>query len=259
MSGDRALREQFHETGIVRLDGAFEAGQAARIRQVIGGFLDRKHRIDLDQPATWPGPQHAHSFKSLKRNPAFAALIDNQAVSGALDALFAPGGWERPHPGAQVLLSFPSPGPWRLPAGGWHMDCGFDRPTWPVWSVKLFSFFDRVDAEGGGTLLLSGSHRLVERYAATVAPGTGGNKTTWGRFMRQDPWLARVYRGEDAGLGRDQLGQVHEVDGIPIEVVELSGEPGDVVITHLHVFHCVAPNTGTRPRQMLGKQIRAAA
>lgn len=228
------------------------------MRQVIWGFLERKYQVNLDQPDTWPGLNHAHSFKSIRGNRAFAAVIDNEAVTGALDALFGPGGWHHPRTGAQVLLSFPAPGPWRLPAGGWHMDCGFERPTWPVWAVKLFAFFDRVEPEGGGTLLLSGSHRLVERYAPSLAPATGGNTGTWGRFMRHDPWLAQVYRGDESGVGRHDLRQVHDVGGIPVEIVELCGEPGDVVITHLHVFHRVAPNTSTRPRQMLGKQVMAA-
>jgi hypothetical protein len=33
---------------------------------------------------------------------------------------------------------------------------------------------------------------------------------------------------------------------------------GDVVITHLHVFHARSPDTGAVPRLMLGKEIRRA-
>ena len=93
-------------------------------------------------------------------------------MRSALDAIFAPSGWEPPKPGAQILMTFPSPDPWVMPTG-WHMDCGFELPTWPVFAVKLFAFFGPVKREGGGTLLLSGSHRLVERYAPTLPPGTG--------------------------------------------------------------------------------------
>jgi hypothetical protein len=60
------------------------------------------------------------------------------------------------------------------------MDCGFEEPTWPVSGVKLFAFFDDVDPEGGGTLLLSGSHRLVERYAGGVPAGTAGTPAPGG-------------------------------------------------------------------------------
>jgi hypothetical protein len=45
---------------------------------------------------------------------------------------------------------------------------------------------------------------------------------------------------------------------VPVQVVELTGSPDDVVVTHLHVFHARSPNTGTVPRLMLGKEIRRA-
>jgi hypothetical protein len=44
---------------------------------------------------------------------------------------------------------------------------------------------------------------------------------------------------------------------VPIDVLELVGLPGDIVITHLHVFHASAPNTNDTPRQMLAKSIVA--
>jgi hypothetical protein len=51
---------------------------------------------------------------------------------------------------------------------------------------------------------------------------------------------------------------VGEIDGVPVRVVELTGSPGDVVITHLHIFHARSPDTGTAPRLMLGKEVRRA-
>ncbi len=40
------------------------------------------------------------------------------------------------------------------------------------------------------------------------------------------------------------------VDGVPLRVVELTGEPGDTVFCHPVMVHCAAPNRGTRPRFM---------
>lgn len=154
-------------------------------------------------------------------------------------------------------MSLPKPGPWTLP-DGWHMDCGFERATWPVFAVKLFAFFAPVDPMGGGTMILPGSHRVVERYRARIPPGTGAGKDNWRPFMRHDPWLAQLLDGSRLpGGGRSLVGQRHDIGGVPVEVVELSGQPGDVVITHLHVFHSASSNTGNRPRQMLGKTITA--
>jgi hypothetical protein len=40
------------------------------------------------------------------------------------------------------------------------------------------------------------------------------------------------------------------VDGVPVRVVELTGEPGDMVFCHPVMVHSAAPNRGARPRFM---------
>ncbi|MGH3151465.1 MAG: hypothetical protein ACRDOB_12160 [Streptosporangiaceae bacterium] len=40
------------------------------------------------------------------------------------------------------------------------------------------------------------------------------------------------------------------VEGVPLRMVELTGEPGDMVFCHPVMVHCAAPNRGTRPRFM---------
>jgi hypothetical protein len=253
---DEELRQQFHDTGVLRFDGAFTAAQAATMRSAIWHFIERRTDVRRDDPTTWPEVRIPISFKSMRRGAHFEPLLGNPAVQQALAATFGPDGWDRSRgPKAQILLTFPTPGPWSMP-DGWHMDCGFERPTWPVFAMKGFAFFDEVEPTGGGTFVLEGSHRLVERYARTLPPGTGGKGQVWARFMKQDPWLDRVRRG---GPDRDLVGATHVVDGIPLRVVELTGKPGDVVLTHLHVFHSASPNTSARPRQMLGVGINAVA
>jgi hypothetical protein len=77
--------------------------------------------------------------------------------------------------------------------------------------------------------------------------------------MRHHPWLARLLDGADLpDHGRRLVGAAAEIDGVPVQVVELTGSPGDVVVTHQHVFHARSPNTATAPRLMLGKEIRRA-
>jgi hypothetical protein len=253
------VRQQFDATGVVRLDAAFTPEEAAAMRSVAWRYAERKAAgLRIDDPTTWPQGQPPLSWKGLKGNRAFAPLTRNHAVSGALDAIFGVGGWIPPRPGAQMLVTFPSPGPWTLP-DGWHMDCGFEQPTWPVFAVKLFAFFGDVGPEGGGTMLLPGSHRLVDRYRKGLPPGTGAGATNWRPFMRQDPWLAQLLEGANQpDGGRSLVGRSHDIDGLPVEVVELTGRQGDVIIAHLHVFHSASPNTGQHPRQMLGKGIAAS-
>jgi hypothetical protein len=240
------IRERFEATGVVRLR-AFTDGQAAAMRQAI-----RQH-------AECQAGSPVLNWQGLGRNPVFGPLVDNQPVSDTLDVLFGPGGWRRPRPGAQILFSVPEPGPWVLP-DGWHIDCGFDHATWPVPSVKVFGFAAEAGPRGGGTMLLPGTHRLVDRYRRSLPAPRGAGKENWRSFMRHHPWLARLLDGAALpGHGRPLVGETAEIDGVPVGIVELTGSPGDVVITHLHVFHARSPNTSATARLMLAKEIHRAS
>jgi ectoine hydroxylase-related dioxygenase (phytanoyl-CoA dioxygenase family) len=46
-----------------------------------------------------------------------------------------------------------------------------------------------------------------------------------------------------------------EIDGVPVRVVELTGEPGDMVFCHPTIVHCASPNHGAQPRFMRIAQI----
>ena len=258
MSTVTSRRATFEATGVLRLDGALDPVATARIRDAVWSYAGRKIGLRRDDPSTWPPSGRVPiSWKGLKRNPAFSAVNEAPPVREALEAVFGRDGWEPPKAGAQVLLTLPQEGPWTLP-DAWHMDCGFERPSWPVFAVKLFVFLDTVGPCGGGTMLLPGTPALVDRYRGTIPPGTGGGMVEWRRFLRSDPWLAELLRaGRAPDGGRSLVGARHEVEGVPVEVVELTGEPGDVVLTHLHVLHSAAPNTSAQPRQMLGKAVLA--
>jgi hypothetical protein len=253
-----SLLSEFHDRGVVRLDGAFSRDQASAIRETIWSYAKKHGGWERADPTTWnPGPGGPFSWRRLRGKEVFAPLIGNDATVSALTEIFGDSGYHHPQPAAQILMTMPTPGPWVLPSA-WHMDAGFETPSWPVPAVKIFAFFDDVGPEGGGTLLLPGSHRVVDRYRSRLPPGTGAGAQNWGPFMRHDPLLAELTRADRRlDHGRGLVGTTGDVDGIEVDVVELTGAPGDVVITHLHVFHAMAPNVSQRPRQMLGRAIRA--
>jgi hypothetical protein len=253
-----AMQSAFADRGAVRVDGAFSADAAARMREVVWRYAGHKVGLRPDDRSSWPDGWLPISWKGLKRNRAFDALLDNPAVTGALDAIFGAGSWRRPTSGPQILFNLPGPGPWTLP-DGWHMDCGFERPTWPVFAVKVFGFFGEVGPCGGGTLLLEGSHRLVDRYRSALHPPPPAGKANWQPFLRRYPPLGELLRGAARpDLGRSMIGERYEIDDLAVEVVELTGAPGDVVVTHLHTFHAASPNTSDTPRQMLGEAVLAS-
>jgi hypothetical protein len=66
---------------------------------------------------------------------------------------------------------------------------------------------------------------------------------------------ALVSNGDDP-TRNDRFTEEADIDGLPVRVVELTGEPGDVVLAHMLTAHCIAPNTADRPRLMCIARIR---
>lgn len=251
------IRSRFEATGVVRLPGALAADQVAAMREAVWRHAEGQAGLRPRDPGSWAGSPTVN-WQGLKRDPAFRSLASGHLVSDALDVIFGAGAWLRPRPGGQILFSLPEPGPWVLP-DGWHMDCGFEHPAWPVRAVKLFAFLGEVGSQGGGTMLLPGTHRLVERYREGFPAPPGAGQENWRPFMGHHPWLARLLDGASLpGHGRPLVGTAGQIDGVPVQVTELTGSPGDLVITHQHVFHARSPNTTAVPRLMLAKEIHRA-
>jgi hypothetical protein len=118
----------------------------------------------------------------------------------------------------------------------------------------VVSFIGSVEPRGGGTLILSGSPRLlIQQERELPASQRHGSITTLReRFRRSHPWLMAL-TGQ-APSPDDRIGAFMDretvVDGVPVRVVELTGEPGDMVFCHPVMVHCAAANRSARPRFM---------
>lgn len=250
----------FTEQGIVALPGAFTQEEAARMRSTIWSDLEARTEVRQHDPATWPaGGGGDINLKSLKGLDVFTPVVANRTLRDVLDQLLGPQRWKKPKRGPRLLLTFPNPGRWVLPSG-WHFGGSFVRDTTPIPWVQLWAFIDRVDPCGGGTLLLTGSHRLVEAYGRDLPDGyRPGNGVNWSRFMEHYPQLDALRRGGTAeDPCREVLNERLDVDGVPVQAIELRGEPGDLFISHGHTFHAASPNTSRRPRLMMAGKIHPA-
>jgi hypothetical protein len=158
----------------------------------------------------------------------------------------------------RTIVTFPEPGTWELPIHFWHWDnpCEphLDRPR----GLFVVSFIGPVAPRSGGTLILSGSPRLVihqeRRISADQRRGPGTRP--WERFGRSHPWLRSLTGQAPSPANRIAAFMDTEtiVEGVPLRVVELTGEPGDMVFCHPVMVRCGAPNRGARPRFMRIKQ-----
>jgi len=224
------------------------------MRSVIWRYLEGRSAIRESEPSTWPsgGIPPGQSVRALKGHGVFAAFSRSPALEAALDAIFGTAAWQRTKRMARILLTFPGPEPWVMPSG-WHFDASFDTAAFPVPWVQLWAFMGEVAPCGGGTLVLEGSHRLVERYSQDLpSEHRPGNGVNFARFMKQDPFLKRLAGGGSAEEAqREVLRMTADIAGIEVRARELTGHPGDLFITHGQLLHCAAPNTSGNVRLML--------
>jgi DNA invertase Pin-like site-specific DNA recombinase len=108
--------------------------------------------------------------------------------------------------------------------------------------------FAEVRPRGGGTLVITGSHRVVARYAASLPPRQPYEGHLLVRYLRRDDWFRALSRPGDADPGQAArfMDRDHDAGGIAVRVAELTGQPGDVVLTHPWVLHSGSCNTGSR-------------
>jgi len=238
-------REEFERKGVLRLEGLLSAERIRSAREAVlrplerlGLWWDGAWRLDQ-----WPKPQWpASGLKTARvignKRPELEALIEEPALLAVVDGLlegrpFDRGIYKRP----QLLFTLPNIETWVLPAG-WHLDvprlASGEAP-----GVQVFTFLDAVDVGGGGTLVIAGSHRLLNdsRFHKT-------GKVM--RALRQEAFFRDLCSG--ALDGGALPGGV--VGNVPLQVVELTGAPGDAWLMDLRLLHTAAPNATERPRMM---------
>ena len=217
--------------------------------------LEDAHGIRRDDRSSWR--QIPGDLKAAKRDPIQARILTGQ-VRGVFDDLLGTAAWSPPRDWGRAIVTFPEPGAWEVPARLWHWDnlCEphIDQPR----ALFVISFIGPVAPRSGGTLILSGSPRLLiqqeRRIPASQRGGSGAG--IWERFHRSHPWLMALTGQAPSPADRTAAFMDGEtrVEGVPLRVVELTGEPGDMVVCHPVMVHCRAPNRGRTPRFMRIKQ-----
>ena len=243
-----ALAEAYERDGIVRLGEAFPAADA--MADAVWSELERLHGVRADDRATWPVGE-PRRLGRLRSEGAFGA-IGTDRVEAAVTEL-APDRPPPPHDDwGGPLVTFPTPAPWHVPPGGWHLDEPVRGAPGYRLLLKWLAYLAPVAPGGGGTVVLAGSHRLVAAWAEGAPPDDPGRSpTVRDAVFGMDPWFSELRRREPDDRRDDLLRAGTVVGDVPVRVVELSGRPGDVVFLHPHVLHAAAPNTGHQPRLMV--------
>lgn len=250
-------RESYRQNGFLRVPAFVPADACALIREALWRALTAAHGIRQDDPGTWDQTMPRRLGKHFR--PDHGEALGSAAMIELIDAVLGPGNWHRPTSWAQPLPLFPSNAPWEVPGRMWHLDYPVRAGPGPHFAVKVLCLLAPVEPRGGGTLLLAGSHRLIERLAASGF--TGSSTRVRKRLSADHPWLRELMSRDHHEPDRTRrfMADGTVIDGVPLRVVEFSGGTGDVVLFHPWLLHNVSPNCRQTPRLMVGQNINTAA
>jgi Phytanoyl-CoA dioxygenase (PhyH) len=250
-------RAQFAETGVVRVPGVIPEAATAAMADRLWEACERLHGVLRAQPETWT-KHRVFQFNELRRDGAFLPMR-SPGLEALLDDFFGERGWAAPQHWGGPLVTFPSGGEWTVTSASWHLDILPGQPLdpWPS-VVRVFTFLEPAPPGGGGTLYVAGSARLA---MALVAAHRAKQRSAKLReaMKRASPWVAELCSAADNGdRTRRFMHDGSELDGVPLLVGEMTGEPGDVWLMHPGTLHAGAMNCGSGPRMMLAETINAA-
>jgi hypothetical protein len=243
---------EFDRTGLMRLPAAVPATDAAAMVDRIWEHLCRSHGIVRDRPETWTIDKPS-GLRAVTAAPEFEAL-GSPAVRAAVDDLLGAGRWEPPRRWGRLLVTFPSgDAEWDLPRGGaWHNDFVPLQQDAGVRAVQLFMILKDLPARGGGTLVLTGSHRLVTRYID--GSGEPPHPRELRRVLGEQQGLRELWEPSSRPSAGQRIRRFMtegtRVGDVDLRVVELTGRAGDAFVMHCDTFHAIAPNCRDEPRLM---------
>lgn len=239
----------FQEHGWVRVRKAFDDDAAQGLRDRVWRALAEKG-IHKHLPASWV-VERPPNLQHLRSDP-ICLKVGGKSLLAAINTVLGGLPYEQPSDWGSFFLAFPVKTPWHIPTDGWHIDAYYGSPLSPVRGVKIFILFGDVQPRGGGTLMVSGSHRLVHAWFQKNPPPRGTSSSRMRKLLQSNPYVRDLHSpGDVEGRIERLMCNVERVDGIPLKVVEAAGEAGDVFLVHPLILHVASPNSSLAPRFMI--------
>jgi ectoine hydroxylase-related dioxygenase (phytanoyl-CoA dioxygenase family) len=161
----------------------------------------------------------------------------------------------------RLIYSYPkdSDVPWDIASKNWHWHGNPLRNVDRTRELACFFFLTKVEPEGGGTLVVDGSHHVVCKYMSELTPEQLERKPKVTRtgIYRYDPWLTELASGKPSGNPGHFMDDYIDIHGFPLKIVELTGEPGDAYIANSALLHSSSMNCSDRPRFMRTVDVRS--
>ena len=253
-------KRAFAEWGLISVKALIPPDVVEPIRELV---IERLRRREFWGDEGWippikdDGQKRLHTtIKEISRNTKSLRSILTDRVLEYARELVSGDKIELTSPIAQFLFTAPQSyvmnhdgqwdGKWEVPRSIWHLDMPRSAAIGPP-GPEMFTFLDKVKPMGGGTLVLAGSHRLLNDVDYL------SSKNVKKRLRRH------TYFRELTGKGIDNrsrfLEEIGDIDGVPVKVVELTGDPGDVYFVDLRLLHSLGANTSDQPRMMIAQRM----
>jgi hypothetical protein len=244
-------REQFDLAGVLHLPQLFspkllERAQAAVRRKLAtcGLWSDGAWHLDAIPRPVWPDNGWKSPSKTLAdRRSDVAALLEDVGLQGGVNSLLDGRPFERSAVSPHLLFTLPNAERWFLPSL-WHIDAPrLASGAFP--GVQTFILLEDVVGRGGGTAIMAGSHKLLND-GRTIRP-----KHLAGLLIQQHAFFCPLFGKQTLYFEPGTALPRAQCAGVEIQVMELTGQAGDVWFMDLRVLHATAPNASDRPRIMV--------
>ena len=148
-----------------------------------------------------------------------------------------------------------------MPDKVWHLDYMAPGAARGLPGIQVFLCLDRVDSRGAATLVAAGTPRLIDAIRLRRGHAWEGRSADVRKALaREVPWFREL---TTVRAGEDRIARFMEkptpFEGSELQVVELTGEPGDVWLMHPWMLHAPSANCSERPRMVLTERLSAAA
>ena len=236
----QSLIDQFGTHGVVRFPKLLPDIVVAEMQAAV---TRRMQRLGVCEDGKWIEPDRGRWQLPLvkaikvpfKKHAKLEALVtpDITASASALAGSEVAARIRYP----QLLFTPPNTSVWSFPTDVWHLDyprLGDDA----IPGVQMFACINHIRPQGGGTIVVSGSHRFLNNEGYVRSRDLK-------KKLKQLPYFGKLLNGDAVA---EHYMQPQEVEGISCKAVELCGDPGDVWFTDLRILHTPSYNALGEPR-----------
>lgn len=262
--GGRVLSQEemdsFEALGYLRVREAFPREAALKMQDFMWSELKWRHGFERDDPSTWtikkwhPALWTALKLNRTSDNPVYKDIASDRLMGAYRDLLGAERAPYKQSWGAfQVVFPEQSDIPWEV---GYDWDLSGMIRSDLNRLLGVYTFYSSVVHQGGGTLVVEGSHRLVMSFYDRMTPTDlkQSKQVHKNRFLESHSYFAEL-----SGKVKDRSDRTRRfmeettvIDDVPVRVVELTGEPGDAIFYHSALLRGASPNLSDVPRFVRG-------